>query len=274
MPGHSSTKLLLMVGALVVLAGGFSAGWFARGSRAAVETNASDVQSGASPATANSTLSMVNTIMRSGGNEVEIPFANVIEVASGHRLLPVIPEDPVHAAAVELIATALDATLAEMNGKNSPVKGLRRINEASSFFEESLRRQIDGHPDFECGFPHSAAGKMQRSGYPDLRIHHPGSGKVFYLDPKLFQATSRASTLRTFYFTSDPDTLKVGENASHFLVGIEHDGADGEWKFTAWDLVDLSRLKVRLKAEFQASNRDLYAKELILRSSTQTPSTP
>lgn len=212
--------------------------------------------------------------MRSGGNRVEIPFENVIEVASGHRLLPANLEDPVHAAAIELIATALDATLAEMNGENSPVKGLPRINEASSFFEEELRRRIDAHPDFECGFPQSAAGKLQRSGYPDLRLHHTGSGKVFYLDPKLFQATSRSSTLRTFYFTSDPDTLKVGEDATHFLVGIEHDGADGAWKFTSWDLVDLSRLNVKLKAEFQASNRDLYAEELVLRSSTVKPPAP
>ena len=46
----------------------------------------------------------------------------------------------------------------------------------------------------------------------------------------------------------------------HLLVGIEHDGKTSAWTFTGWRLVDLSTLQVRLKAEFQASNADLYRK--------------
>ena len=46
----------------------------------------------------------------------------------------------------------------------------------------------------------------------------------------------------------------------HLLVGIEHDGKDGEWTFSGWRIVDLSKLRVRLKAEFQASNAELYQK--------------
>ena len=42
------------------------------------------------------------------------------------------------------------------------------------------------------------------------------------------------------------------------LAGIEHDGKDQQWTFTGWRLVDLSKLRVRLKAEFQASNAELY----------------
>lgn len=217
---------------------------------------------------------MVNAIIRGGGNHIQMPFPKVIEVASGHRLLPLDTDDPVHAAALEVIAAAFNATLAEMNAEKAPVKGLRRINEASSFFEEGLLRRINEHPDFECAFPHAATGKTQRSGYPDLRLQHPASGKVFYLDPKLYEASSRTSTLRTFYFTSAPGTLKVGEDAAHLLVGIHHDGVDGNWKFTGWDLVDLSRLNVKLKAEFQASNHDLYGRELILRTSDDKPPPP
>lgn len=211
--------------------------------------------------------------MRSGGNEVSMPFPEVVEVASGHRLVPAGPEDPVHASAIEAIASAINATVAELNAADSPVKGLRRINEASAFFEEGLRRRLDEHADFACAFPHSAAGKVQRSGYPDLRIVHEASGRVIYLDPKLYEEASRDSTLRTFYFTSDPGTIKIGDDAAHWLVGIRHDGADGNWVFTGWDLVDLARLKVKLKAEFQASNRDLYSASMLLRSSP-APSPP
>jgi hypothetical protein len=269
-------KPFLIGGVLVALAGGFAAGWFGRGMRTAVPTAAlaPDGHTAPSSATADSTLSMVDAIMRGGGNEVEMPFPKVVEVASGHRLLAARPDDPVHNKLLDLIANSLDATLAEMNAENSPVKGLRRINEASAFFEDGLRRRIDEHPEFECGVPHAANGKLQRSGYPDLRLHHPASGKTFYLDPKLYEESSRTSTLRTFYFTSDPGTVKIAEDAAHWLVGIHHDGADGNWKFTGWDLVDLARLKVKLKAEFQASNRDLYSEALILRSSAGESSAP
>jgi hypothetical protein len=40
------------------------------------------------------------------------------------------------------------------------------------------------------------------------------------------------------------------------------------WKFTRWDVVDLSQFKVKLKAEFQGSNRDLYRPEAIVGSSS------
>jgi len=38
------------------------------------------------------------------------------------------------------------------------------------------------------------------------------------------------------------------------------------WKITRWDLVDLSHFKVKLKAEFQGSNRDMYRAEPIVAS--------
>jgi hypothetical protein len=41
------------------------------------------------------------------------------------------------------------------------------------------------------------------------------------------------------------------------------------WKFTRWDLVDLSRFTVKLKAEFQGSNRDMYRPKAIISSSAK-----
>jgi hypothetical protein len=75
---------------------------------------------------------------------------------------------------------------------------------------------------------------------------------------------SATSSLRTFYFEPKDNTLKITEDASHLLLGIEHDGKDGVWEFLGYQLVDLSSLKVRLKAEFQASNRDLYLEPSVL----------
>jgi len=50
--------------------------------------------------------------------------------------------------------------------------------------------------------------------------------------------------------------------AVHFIVGFEHEHRkDGRWNFTRWDLVDVARFEVKLKAEFQGSNRDMYRPE-------------
>jgi hypothetical protein len=71
---------------------------------------------------------------------------------------------------------------------------------------------------------------------------------------------AEASSLRTFYFEPKDNTLKITEDATHLLLGITHDGNSGAWEFLGYRLVDLSRLK----AEFQASNRDLYKEPSVL----------
>jgi hypothetical protein len=55
----------------------------------------------------------------------------------------------------------------------------------------------------------------------------------------------------------------------HLVVGFEHQPREkvGIWKFTRWDLVDLVQFKVRLKAEFQGSNREMYRPESIVATS-------
>lgn len=133
-----------------------------------------------------------------------------------------------------------------------------------------------------CDFPLTVEGKIQRSGYPDLRITDVESKRVFYLDPKLYAAGSRDSSFRTFYFEPKESTNKVRDDAVHLVVGFEHapretglgsPNAGGSaspktmWKFTRWELVDVSRFTVKLKAEFQASNRDMYRTEAIVASS-------
>jgi hypothetical protein len=101
------------------------------------------------------------------------------------------------------------------------------------------------------------------------------------LDPKLYAAGSRDSSFRTFYFEPKIATNKVRDDAAHFIAGFEHQpspgyGAAGEprekgghWKFTRWDLVDLAQCKVKLKAEFQGSNRDICRPEAVVASSAK-----
>jgi hypothetical protein len=89
---------------------------------------------------------------------------------------------------------------------------------------------------------------------------------AFLSRSKLYVAGSRDSSFRAFYFEPKVATNKVRDDAVHLVVGFEHQPRekDGAWKFTRWDLVDLAQFKVRLKAEFQGSNRDMYRPEAIV----------
>ncbi len=196
----------------------------------------------------------------------EVAFRTVVERVTGHRVLPIDPNAEIERAILDIISAALNQTLATLNQPGSPVRQERRINEASRYFEESLERIIDAHPDFECAVPLTQDGTKLAAGYPDRRILHLPSGRVCYLDPKLVEAGSLNSSLRTFYFTPRTTTNKIREDAHHLLIGITHDGKDGDWTFLSWNLVDLYGFKVRLKAEYQAGNRDLYRPELTIRS--------
>ena len=93
------------------------------------------------------------------------------------------------------------------------------------------------------------------------------TGRVLYLDPKLFAAASKRSSLRTFYFEPKRATNKVNDDAHHLIVGISHERADASgMQFTRWELIDLANFRVKLKAEFEASNADLYRPEAVVGS--------
>jgi hypothetical protein len=133
-----------------------------------------------------------------------------------------------------------------------------------------VRELLDGAAGLSCDFPHTAEDRVQRSGYPDLRLVDQASGRVYYMDPKLYAAGARESSFRTFYFEPKVATNKVRDDAVHLILGFEHKPRTaGHWEFTRWDVVDLSHFKVRLKAEFQGSNRDMYRPDAIIATSAK-----
>ena len=198
-----------------------------------------------------------------------VPFSELIFDTTGRKVLSFEANNAVDQRVAKAISAACDETMKRLNAPDSAIQNIDRINEVSSHFEDSLRELLSTTPGLKCDFPLTAEGKVQRSGYPDLRITDLESKCVFYLDPKLYAAGSRDSSFRTFYFEPKKSTNKVRDDAVHFVVGFEHEIREktGVWKFTRWDLVDLSRFTVKLKAEFQGSNRDMYRPEAIVASS-------
>jgi len=223
-----------------------------------------------------------------------VPFSELIFDTNGRKVLPFERNNAVDQRVAKAIRAACDETMKRLNAPDSAIQNVGRINEVSSHFEDTLRELLNTTPGLQCDFPPTVEGKLQRSGYPDLRITDLKSKRVFYLDPKLYAVGSRDSSFRTFYFEPKKSTNKVRDDAVHFVVGFEHsprgttsgssnedgsasalgrrssaEGAKTIWKFTRWDLVDLSRFTVKLKAEFQGSNRDMYRPEAIVASSAK-----
>jgi hypothetical protein len=198
-----------------------------------------------------------------------IAFSEVIFDTTGKRVIAVERNNEVDQRVIKQIAAACDQTMQRLNAPDSAIQNVARINEVSSHFEDTLRDLLNSAPGLNCDFPRTADDQAQRSGYPDLRIVDLASKRVFYLDPKLYAAGSRDSSFRTFYFEPKVATNKVREDAVHLIVGFEHEPREkaGGWRFVRWDLVDLAQFKVKLKAEFQASNRDLYRPETIVATS-------
>ncbi len=195
----------------------------------------------------------------------DVPFPEVIAAATGWQILPIDPKRD--AGMLRSLGAALDAALHALNDPAHPMHAVSRVNEASRFVEDEIRAQINRIDGWMCGIPETSEGEEQRSGYPDLRIV-TDAGLVIYLDPKIYAPEHRDGTLRTFYYEPKSATNKVHEDARHLLAGIRHNGGDGQaLRLDRWELLDLSKLTVRLKAEFQASNRDLYRDELIILAS-------
>ena len=200
-----------------------------------------------------------------------IPFSEVIVDVTGKKVLAFDPKNEVDRHVLKAISAACDETVKRLNAPDSAIQSTTRINEVSSHFEDALRELLNAESGLSCDLPRTAQGRVMRSGYPDLRIVDLASKRVFYLDPKLYAVGSRDSSFRTFYFEPKIATNKVRDNAVHFIAGFEHKPREksGRWNFTRWDLVDLAQFKVKLKAEFQGSNRDIYRPEAIVATSAK-----
>lgn len=206
----------------------------------------------------------IEWLLEDGERLEDVPFAEVVEAVSGRVVLPVEASVEPDGEMLAAIHDAVAAMLLALASPEHPVHEAKRINETSRYVEKYLLEHLNRVAFLECRIPVNASGDVQRSGYPDLRVEHLDSGRVFYLDPKVYKRSSEASSFRSFYFEPKRETNKILDDASHLILGISHAGkADGLWQFEGWKLVDLVDFRVRLKAEFQASNRDLYREEAV-----------
>ena len=210
---------------------------------------------------------LIPWLLDEASNFKGIRFADVIAATSGKRVLPFDPQDADDQRVATSLGPVFTEVLAAMNAPDSKTRSARRVNEMSSKFEDALQSKLNALPGFTCNFPLTATGAKQRSGYPDLRLVDKATGRIYYLDPKLYAKGGKSSTFRTFYFEPKRATNKVNDDARHLVIGIAHEKApDGSVRFARWELIDLANFRVKLKAEFEGSNVDMYRPEAVVGS--------
>lgn len=205
---------------------------------------------------------MVAALIEASESAAGIPFGQIVQDATGYEVFAV---DPVRDGPwLQRLGRALDDVLAALNDPHHPIHTAGRINEASRFIEEALAARLNAEKGWTCEFAPTVSGMAQRTGYPDLRLELE-DGSLVFLDPKLHAASARGSSLRTFYYEPRKETSKITGPGRHLLVGIMHETRpNGGMVFSRWELVDIAAMPIRLKIEFQASNRDIYRPEAIV----------
>lgn len=156
------------------------------------------------------------------------------------------------AESIEALEAAAVAALDAINEKGI-IAG--RVNEVGNAVEPFVIAALTAH-GFEADTPQARSGRRRSAGYPDIAAIREGD--CFYLEVKTYHPSNEATTQRSFYL-SPGDDPKVTRPAFHLLIAFAMEPAgDNRYLARSVRLLDLSELPLKLKLEFNASNRDLY----------------
>jgi hypothetical protein len=174
-----------------------------------------------------------------------------------HEIIPVLYNAAVEVYAGEekaALEAALKTALAAINEHGVEA---RRVNEVGNVVEGFVLTALR-EAGFAADRPTARSGRQRAAGYPDLEASR--QGHAFYFEIKTYHPRTETSSQRTFYLSPSEDP-KVTHPAFHLAIAFAMEPV-GENHYVARSvkLVDLYDLPVKLKIEYNASNRDLYKK--------------
>jgi len=185
-----------------------------------------------------------------------IPFPNLVEATSGFRVIEL---DYLNNKDIELVNNLIKSANHLINMCNKTRRRFQgdRVNEVGNAIEAEFVQELKT----TNVTPHL----LSEPGYPDLYLDDC-HGRKIYLESK---ATSRDwdVTFRAFYYTTGK---KIKSDARHLLIGWKvEEERDKYWKLVDWKLIELYHLKIKLKSEFNATNRDIYKNAKVLAKGKQ-----
>ena len=192
----------------------------------------------------------------------DIPFSIAVKAISRHKVLAFQKDEEKDKKLLELLTAAMsEATkTAYKIGTQSA-----RANEVGNHIEPFVKEAIN-KVGLQADTPKNSKGKKQATGYPDIFIED-SFGRSTYLECKTYNAKSIGTSLRSFYFQPSANP-KIIFDARHLMVSfkiIEEQKNGGKiFVPVLRKLYSLEKLKVQVKHEFNASNKEIYQPETLL----------
>ncbi|WP_245528129.1 restriction endonuclease [Methanocaldococcus vulcanius] len=152
--------------------------------------------------------------------------------------------------------------------KTEEGKTPKRVNDVGNYIEHYVK-DVLGKYGYAIT-PKTKKGRQKSTGYPDIEFWYKGKkegeGRVVYIEIKTFNEKNINSPHRTFYASpsKDEEGIKIRFDAPHLCMSFKIEKLGSEYYATGFKIVDLSKLKGGIKREFNASNRELYKKDLVI----------
>ncbi len=193
----------------------------------------------------------------------ELPLEFVIEKLSGKKVIPFDKNNKMDIEVLEVLKNTAGRVLEKVNTKGI----LRpRANEVGNDIEPFVKEALK-YFGYKADTPKTANGKKKSSGYPDIEFIDKFN-RINYLECKTYNIKNINTTQRSF-FISPSNEFKITQNAHHFGISFEvyvEKSIRNKhlYKIKSWKILDLSKLKLDIKYEFNSDNKRMYNKDMII----------
>ena len=186
-----------------------------------------------------------------------LPFSVVVEAMTGHEIFPV-DKFGRDQNLLKAVADSCSATVRE--SVSSPFQA-NRPNDVSVQVERKLQIHLE-KSGISVEMPRARSGRGG-GGYPDRLLWLDNAPS--YLEVKVSREQNMHEGSARNFFYQPTENSKIRHSARHLLAGFAlREATEKSWILTAWKIVDLFGLRVKLKPEYNADNLEIYRTEIIL----------
>ncbi len=189
------------------------------------------------------------------------PLNTVIKALSGYTVIPFNGKDKQDKSILFTLTKVADDVLAEVN-KNGIEKN--RANEVGNAIEPFVKESLTKY-GYQSDTPKASSGKRKASGYPDIEFIDEFK-RHNYLECKTYNINKANDSQRSFFISPSND-FKVCQDAHHFGISFAmKNPVHNIYCIHSWQILDLSKITLDVKYEFNTNNKNLYAANIVIAS--------